>query len=1079
MKLLRCHIENFGALSNFDYTFEDGLTVICRENGFGKSTLAAFIKAMLYGLPRTGSRSVVENERKRYDPWQGGKYGGFLEFEYQGNSYRVTRYFGKTAARDEFSMLDLSGRQSEVPFSKNLGEELFGLDADSFARSTYMPQLAPRELEATTSIRTKLSDLVDNTNDMNNFDTATAALRQQRMKYRAYRGSGGQIGELERACHEREERLHQAEGKRPRLREVCGEIQELDDRRDKKRTEQAALRETIRRAAEQKALLSDRQRLAELHAAAEFQRRILNELARQYPAGLPTSEELRALREDLSAARQARRQLETLHLPPEEQARLQAEEKFFADPEQAARQIDACQRLCDELAQVSARANVELLPEERRRLEELRARFACGVPTPQELRQATQASDELYAHQRQLAALTVPSQTQLRYDQLHRLFQSGVPDEDTLRALEQCQRETQLLRARRENCRLAPEREQAYQTLQRTFASGMPEERDIQQRQQDCRRITELTGIKNTKTDRVQEMPAPPAGSSKAPLLLFALGAVLLLGGAVCLAMQKMALGGGLLAAGVVGVLAALLLRGRASGGRRVSVITASAITDVENQELYDLQRRVNDFLLRYYPDASDPENALVQLLLDARQFAQLRQQRAALEAEGREVDASLEKKERRLYEAFSRYQLSDTDRETFVPALRSACREYETLDRQLAQVTAERGALTEQIEVDRETVLALLRRYTPAALPEDLRQGVRDLTADAAALQELESREQSMRQSGAAEQRRARELTDQIRAVLTAYDALLPQQDHSQCLRQLRERLEAYRLAYRRQADMEKTRGQAQAQLQASDEAVQAFLQRYQLSGGDPAELLDRTEADLHRRDAAQKALTGAEESLRAFQAENPQLARQTEPPEELPELDALRAEEIAVQQALDETDARLRVLRQERDSLRRTVEKIPEWEDEMARLTQQRQEAEEKCALLDRTMAFLEQARDRLASSYVGPVEQGFRAYAASLLAPRMGQVMVDKDLRLHIDAQGADREVGSFSAGTADSIMLCMRLALVDALFTKEKPFLILDDPFVNLDDAHTAWALELLGQIARSRQVIYLVCNSSRT
>ena len=159
MKLLRCHIENFGTLSDFDFTFKDGLTVICRENGFGKSTFAAFIKAMLYGLPKTGSRSVVENERKRYDPWQGGKYGGFLEFEYQGTAYRVTRYFGKTAAKDEFSVMDLSGRRSDTPFSKQLGEELFGLDADSFARSTYMPQLAPREMEATTSIRTKLSDL--------------------------------------------------------------------------------------------------------------------------------------------------------------------------------------------------------------------------------------------------------------------------------------------------------------------------------------------------------------------------------------------------------------------------------------------------------------------------------------------------------------------------------------------------------------------------------------------------------------------------------------------------------------------------------------------------------------------------------------------------------------------------------------------------------------------------------------------------------------------------------------------------------------------------------------------------------
>lgn len=146
MKLIRCHIENFGVLSDFDFSFAEGLTTICQSNGFGKSTFAAFIKAMFYGFPRTGARNIVENERKRYDPWQGGKYGGYLEFEVQDVSYRVTRYFGKTAAKDTFSLLDLTNRRPSTRFSEKLGEELFQLDADSFARSTYVPQLSANDI---------------------------------------------------------------------------------------------------------------------------------------------------------------------------------------------------------------------------------------------------------------------------------------------------------------------------------------------------------------------------------------------------------------------------------------------------------------------------------------------------------------------------------------------------------------------------------------------------------------------------------------------------------------------------------------------------------------------------------------------------------------------------------------------------------------------------------------------------------------------------------------------------------------------------------------------------------------------
>ena len=82
------------------------------------------------------------------------------------------------------------------------------------------------------------------------------------------------------------------------------------------------------------------------------------------------------------------------------------------------------------------------------------------------------------------------------------------------------------------------------------------------------------------------------------------------------------------------------------------------------------------------------------------------------------------------------------------------------------------------------------------------------------------------------------------------------------------------------------------------------------------------------------------------------------------------------------------------------------------------------------------------------------------------------------LFIDEQGAARDAASFSAGTVDGVMLCMRLALVDALFRKEQPFLLLDDPFVNLDDEATCRALSMLRELAKQRQVVYLTCNTAR-
>ena len=87
MKLISCHIENFGKLHNYKANFQEGYNVICEENGWGKSTFAAFIRAMFYGFEGERKRDLDENERRRYTPWQGGAFGGKLVFEIEGKKY--------------------------------------------------------------------------------------------------------------------------------------------------------------------------------------------------------------------------------------------------------------------------------------------------------------------------------------------------------------------------------------------------------------------------------------------------------------------------------------------------------------------------------------------------------------------------------------------------------------------------------------------------------------------------------------------------------------------------------------------------------------------------------------------------------------------------------------------------------------------------------------------------------------------------------------------------------------------------------------------------------------------------------
>ena len=95
MKILSLYIDNFGKLSDYRLELNGDLNCIFRENGYGKTTLAVFIKSMLYGMQKSTKRSPLENDRKHYLPWGGGAYGGTLDVETDTGRYRIERSFGK------------------------------------------------------------------------------------------------------------------------------------------------------------------------------------------------------------------------------------------------------------------------------------------------------------------------------------------------------------------------------------------------------------------------------------------------------------------------------------------------------------------------------------------------------------------------------------------------------------------------------------------------------------------------------------------------------------------------------------------------------------------------------------------------------------------------------------------------------------------------------------------------------------------------------------------------------------------------------------------------------------------------
>lgn len=194
MQIKKIHISNFGKLHEMQMDFSEGLNVINGENGWGKSTLAAFLKAMLYGMDVTTKRSLLENERRRYKPWQGGAYGGGMEFEANGKSYRMERFFGTKEREDKFALYDLATGLPSTDYSEHLGDELFHIDRAAWERTCYLGQLN-LGVAVNDSLNARLTHVEEESGDMQNYEQAVRLL-EERMKYFRKTGNRGQIAKL-------------------------------------------------------------------------------------------------------------------------------------------------------------------------------------------------------------------------------------------------------------------------------------------------------------------------------------------------------------------------------------------------------------------------------------------------------------------------------------------------------------------------------------------------------------------------------------------------------------------------------------------------------------------------------------------------------------------------------------------------------------------------------------------------------------------------------------------------------------------------------------------------------------------
>lgn len=145
MKFNKLHIKGFGKYVDVTLDFSPNFNVVAGSNESGKTTIQAFIKAMLFSLKE--GRGTRKKRLLKYKPWKSDIYEGALEYTLDnGKMYRIERNFNSNTVKIYDSLFnDIT---STFESSKKTGaiftKKHFNLNKEGFEGTVFIEQMGTR-----------------------------------------------------------------------------------------------------------------------------------------------------------------------------------------------------------------------------------------------------------------------------------------------------------------------------------------------------------------------------------------------------------------------------------------------------------------------------------------------------------------------------------------------------------------------------------------------------------------------------------------------------------------------------------------------------------------------------------------------------------------------------------------------------------------------------------------------------------------------------------------------------------------------------------------------------------------------
>ena len=250
MYIRSIHINEFGSLSDREFRFSDGINLIEGANESGKSTILAFIRFMLYGMPRRTAGETV-SERERGLSWQNGVAEGSMEIVHQDKCYRIERHghLRTSGARESYTenchiFETESGAEvfkGEVP-----GKVFLGMSAEMFYTTACIRQLECTAMNSD-EINASIENLLFSADQEIDTQKVSAKLEDLRRSLLYKNGKGGKLFELETQKTLLESRLETAKQNAESIIAKEAAVEKLRDiaEKAKKQADQAEAQLTL------------------------------------------------------------------------------------------------------------------------------------------------------------------------------------------------------------------------------------------------------------------------------------------------------------------------------------------------------------------------------------------------------------------------------------------------------------------------------------------------------------------------------------------------------------------------------------------------------------------------------------------------------------------------------------------------------------------------------------------------------------------------------------------------------------------------------------------------------------------